>query len=174
LADCNFLTERAVRPERGRRRHLRKALGTIAICLGGAAVLLPIYRAEQKQAILTQRIAEARQATDETQRLRAEIGSFDEAARFLVTRKRATPPVSVILNEVAGVLPDDTWLMELQIALPTVQLSGASRSSSSLIGALEGSGFFQGTEFRSATMRDTRTGRENFAIGTRVRTEDVR
>jgi general secretion pathway protein L len=167
--DCDLHLDRAAPRTTARRRRLRLALGLVAVALGVYATILPIRRAERREAVLDQRVAAATRAVDAAQRLRRRIAASDAASRFLLDRKRTTPPLSVVLAALARILPDDTWVEELRIREHDVRLTGFSHASSSLIGLLEASPLFHDTRFAAPTTRDSQTGVENFSISTRIR-----
>lgn len=158
-------------PEKGARAASRSLL-CMVILLTCAAIYLPVALTERRADLLEEKFAERAHDAEEAARLKTEIAEIEGEAHFLVDRKRQSQTVCQALGEVAQVMPDDTWLVELQLNSGEIQLSGFSASASTLVAALEQSGRFSGTEFRSPVTRDPKTDRETFQIAARIGRKD--
>lgn len=169
VAACDILPGDAARGMPAGRPRPTIALWTLATGLAVTAAVLPIYRLQREVDALSAQVAGVRAAAADVQRLRAAIAASDQTARFLIERRQAAPRISQVLNDVARILPDDTWLRELRVTGTEVDLAGYSHASATLIGLLDRGGYFHGTEFRSPTMRDSKSGRETFQIATKIR-----
>jgi general secretion pathway protein L len=143
-------------------------LGGVAAVLMAIALYIPLHQAQTTAEALTKQFAETKTQAVEIARLRADTRSLREDGKFLIVRKHKSASVSELLDEVTRLLPNDTWLIELQVRGTEIQLTGESSSASALIGLLEQSRWFRGAAFRSPVMQDAAIGRERFQIGARI------
>ena len=143
-------------------------LAAAAAALAAVAVFLPIYQADQTADALAAELAAAKQQAGESLALQKEIDAEIQESGFLATRKRDAPAVSEVLYRLTRILPDDSWLTELQFANPDVQITGLAASASTILGLLDQSPGFTNATFRSSVMQDQRSGHEQFNIGVRV------
>ncbi len=150
------------------------ALATSAVLLAAGAVFIPLYRAHGLAETLANELRTAKQQADESLRLQKEIEAAVQESGFLIGRKRQSRPVSDILLALTHVLPDDTWLTELQISNAEVQLSGLSSSASTIIGLIAQTPSFANASFRSPVVQDQRSHREQFNISAKVVAEGPR
>jgi len=110
---------------------------------------------QQKEAQLSQQLQE-REALKE---LAAHVKDFE-------TR----PPLLEVLNELARLLPDDTWIRKLDFRTPDIlQLWGESGNALEVIKKLEESPYFLEVKILSSITKNPRTGKERFALRTKIR-----
>jgi general secretion pathway protein L len=158
-------------PARRLGRGLNVALGAAVLVLAAIAVYIPYQTSEVRTALLESQLAEVRKKSIELKRVTDEIAALREDGGFLVDRKRRAPNVSEILAAITKVMPDETWLVEFQLAAAELQLAGFSASASDLIGYLEHTPIFRNTAFRSPVTQDPASQRERFHIAARVVSE---
>jgi general secretion pathway protein L len=145
----------------------RLALGGLAAAaavLALVAVLLPLQRAHDKAAALAAALANTRRAAEESLKLQKEIDAEIQEGGFLEARKRQAPSVSQVLYTLTHLLPNDTYLTELEIANGEVRLTGYAASASTVLGLVDQSGRFANAAFRSPVVQDQRVQREEFNI----------
>lgn len=147
---------------------LTVVLAGAAAVLAVVAIYLPIATMQQEADELEGRLTAAKRSGTELAALQREIDAAREEESFLIDHKRQAPTVSEVLREATRVLPDDTWLSELQITGGEVQMTGSAASASSLIARLEGSRLFRDSNFRSPVTQDVKSDRERFQIGARL------
>lgn len=156
------------------RRRLRRAvlaiaaLFTVAAVGAGGWIGWQSWQRGREIETLQARIAAVRPAADEVGRLRQEIAGLSDSQRFLDDRRRSVPAVSIVLESVSRLLPDDVWLTDLSIADTALRAGGSATDASALIGVLEGSGRFADTRFLAPSTRDRETGRDRFSVGARI------
>jgi len=68
-------------------------------------------------------------------------------------RKLNERPVVEVLDELAGILPDDTYLTSIAIEKHVIHIEGISADVTNLPALLDGSNFFTGATFSAATKR---------------------
>jgi general secretion pathway protein L len=73
-----------------------------------------------------------------------------------------------LLAQLTKLLPDDTWLQQLQISEDTVEIYGSSNRAADLVPPLENSPYFTQVEFTSPITRDNKN-KEVFRIRMRLK-----
>lgn len=144
------------------------AMGAVIVLLAAGMLLTRLDAARDSRRALAEELAVARKDADAAVRLRDEIARTAEEGRFLVTRKRAQPAVSVLLYELTRLLPDDAWLSDLQIAGSDIQAIGSAASATAVIERLNRSPLFADAGFRSPVTRDPTADRESFDISMHI------
>jgi general secretion pathway protein L len=147
------------------------ALALLAVMLAGAAALVPLERSHRAVIELRANVAESKRLADESLRLQKEIDAEIQESGFLAARKRQVPSASEILLALTQMLPDDTWLSELEISAGEVRLTGFAESASSILGLIDQSPRFANAAFRSPVTQDQRSKRELFNIAAKVARE---
>ncbi len=145
-------------------------LAGLAVILACTALAIPLYRAHATAAALSLQLAEAKRQADESIRLQKEIEAEIQESGFLGMRKRQSASVSEALDALTRLLPDDTYLTEVEISNGDVQISGITASASTILGLLDQSQRFSDAVFRSPVIQDQRTSREQFNIGVKIAT----
>lgn len=156
LAEPDGRTVRMPLEDAGGDRPVSRA-GRIALAaVAGVALLLVaaygwqswrLARVEAEVAALAARSGAVLDAADRVAALR-------DRAFFAVERKREAPSPLVVMEALARLLPDGTWLTELRFDGETVQLVGLSDDSARLIPLMEESPHFAEAQYRSALIRD--------------------
>lgn len=144
-------------------------LSAVVVAMLLALVIVPLWHMRQVAVLLTQEVSAleraARDATDLQQR-------YDDLRRqvdFLVHRRSGRPYTVHVLDELARVLPDHTWVQSLEISGPAVTIHGSSRSASGLIEIIEASPVFEGVSFAAPVTKHPQTGADVFRISARLR-----
>ncbi|HKW55162.1 MAG TPA: PilN domain-containing protein [Stellaceae bacterium] len=170
----NLLPSRSpVARQRGHERTLVYALAAAAAALAVVAVYLPVHSMQRTADSLREQFEAAKKSAVAAAALQKEIDALRKDELFLVDRKRDRPTVSKLLLEATGILPDDTWLSEWQLAGSEMQLTGYAGSASALINLLEQSKIFHNTTFQSPVVQDSKSGRERFHVATQIAGEDA-
>jgi general secretion pathway protein L len=168
LADINLLPSE-YRPETdGSRAKLNLWLFTLIGVLSVTAVGIPLLQHRKTTIDLRQQAAEAQRQAEEVAQLREAMDHSLEAATFVVDKKRSEPVMVDILNELTGLIPDDTWIQLLELKGNEVRLQGESGAASALIGIIEASPLFEQASFRSPVTRIPTSGRERFNLTAKV------
>jgi general secretion pathway protein L len=145
-------------------RRLSLLLGALALLLGLGAIYVPVQRHEAALAELGARIDDARRQADEAARLRAERDRLAQANRFGAERKLRSLSVVQVIDDLTRLLPDDTWISDLQIVERDIHISGATQSASALVALLEQSQAFRNVRFRSPVTPTPAGDRERFHV----------
>jgi general secretion pathway protein L len=127
-----------------------------------AAILLSGYLSDQEEELGNQ-LSQRRAA------IRANSSANDRSpAATLRRRKLDAAPVVLVLDKLAAVLPDNTYVTELHLAENKVQIVGISADSSSLIPLIEQSPTFKNATFFAPTTNSASDRGERFHIEAQI------
>lgn len=143
-------------------------LAGLALALAAAVVLVPLWQAHREAAQLARMLADSRRRADESLKLAKEIDAEVQESGFLALEKRETPSPSELLDVLTRLLPDDTWLSEVEIAGGELRITGFTNSASTVLGLIDQSPRFANAAFRSPVTQDPRMRREQFNIAARI------
>jgi general secretion pathway protein L len=136
--------------------------------LGLAAVIIPFIRQEFALASLERQIAVGRAAAGEADSLRQEIDRLASSADFVDSERDKVGRPLVVLVAATRVLPDDTYLTEMELQKRKVTLSGRSAAAARLIGPLAADGTFRNPGFAAPVTRVEALHTELFTINAEV------
>jgi general secretion pathway protein L len=149
-------------------RYLNFVLGILSLVLLLGAIALPLINKLHVIEVLEARTQLATGKAEVIRRLQEEVKHLGTSSRFLVEKKQATPLVLEIVNEVTRILPDDTWINQLDIKEQEVQIQGQSTSAAALIPSIESSEILQNARFRSPVTKMPGSSTERFHISADV------
>ena len=125
-----------------------------------AALLLPIWHKRDEAIALIQLSDLAHQRASVSETLRTELERRISDYNFALERKYAFPGAVQVLDDVTRILPDDTWLTQLELhtmrgkdAQREMSLRGESANAGRLIALLEDSKLFTQAAPRSPTTK---------------------
>jgi general secretion pathway protein L len=157
-------------PERRvRRKNLRVrlnlALAGAAAVLLLTAMLLSLDNRESALAAMTVQVEKAQNDAKQVAQLRKTLDDTINSANFLSRKKRDTPLMVALLNELALRLPDDTYIERLNIDEKNkIELQGLSSDASKLIGLLSQSEMLINPSVQGTIQPDPRTKKDRFNI----------
>ena len=151
-----------------RGRGLTAVLGVVTAGLFVAAALAPLQTQRELLAEAEEALRLARSEAVKVDDLRRQASKSLQRSEFLIGRKRNTTSVSELLNEVTGLLPDDTWVVQFSRRDDQLTLSGFSAKASALIELLEQSDLLTDVRFRSPVNLDPRIQLERFNLSALV------
>lgn len=151
------------------RRALWPWLAALVVLLALAALALPIVIKREASIALLPWLDKARAAAEATDALRKEVDARLEAYNFAPQKKMQRPAVLVSLEELTRVLPDDTWVTQVDIKGTEVQIQGETGSSSKLVGLFEQSRLFTNASFRSPLTKGASPGTERYFLALEIR-----
>ena len=153
------------------RRPSSRLLRPLAVCcagLGLAAAAIPFVRQETALAALDREIAVSRAAATEADSLRQEIDRLSGSADFIESERDKAGRPLVVLAAATRVLPDDTYLTEMELRQRKVTLTGRSAGAARLIGPLAADGTFRNPGFAAPVTRLESLHSELFTINAEV------
>ena len=137
----------------------------LSLCLiwAGSALIHKRYRLFQVNrqiAHLTPEVREVETLLKEGRDLAKQLGTLS-----IINN---SPDKLVILKNLTQIIPDNTWLYNMQLNKQILEISGISQSASELIPLLEQSGWLQKTEFVSPIVTDANKN-EHFKIKAEIK-----
>jgi general secretion pathway protein L len=147
-----------------REGRLNCALALFALMLAVSAVAIPLQRQRATLDELDAKAAAARAQAEESLAIRDRLDELTRSTHLLVADKTRQPLVVQVLEELTRLVPDQAYLIQLELHDQTVELHGFAATASDLIRPLEESLLFKAPQFRSPVTRDRRGGAERFHI----------
>ncbi len=164
----NVLSGPAVNDDHIGTRYLNKFLCLLGLLLFGIAIALPFRELEHAITQAENSIKEARAGALEVNELRSKWEKTHERQNSLNKMIDDHRSVTMILDELTRLIPDDTWLSRLDFKGETIRLQGESSSATSLIRLIENSSSFSGTHFQSPVTSSATTDNDRFQIKTNI------
>lgn len=127
---------------------------------------IPIWSNKVYLDQLQQEVTKVGNIAREVRVLKKEVDDQLRELDFLLEKKRFEPVMIETLNELTSLIPDNSWLTNLQYKNRRLQIQGQSASASLLIETIESSRFFNNTSFVSPVTQDRKTNLERFQIAT--------
>jgi general secretion pathway protein L len=167
------------RPEMSRWRQWQMWVPLVAIAIATLVVIaLPIWQKRVHAIALAQLVEHARAQADASAALRDELERLAGDYNFALQRKYAFPAALQVVEDVTKILPDDTWLTQLEIkttargkdARREIVLRGESANAGRLVSLLEDSKVFEQAAPRSPTTKIQPGPGEIFDLGAQLKT----
>jgi general secretion pathway protein L len=163
--------------ETARERMVKHSLMGAVVLLLLVALLFPAWRTREAVIALHPLVGKAQadaQATDTLARdLERQVADYN----FLLTKKQGTPPTLAYVEEVSRLLPDNTWLQQLEIKMAgktrELQIIGETAPPSRLLELLEQSTLLQNAAPRGAFTRGQTPNSERFMIVAETRSRPL-
>ncbi len=159
------LLPKALQGSRSNRQQL-VARGRMLLSLLAVALLcwLPLYYQAQAISSLETEMEQPRIQAEKARAVNEQINALTQSQGFLERKRSSTVSNLMLLNELTEVLPDHTWISNLQVDDTSVRLQGESREASALISVLESTQYLRNVRFSSPVTLNARTTKERFAI----------
>lgn len=167
-AHFNLLPDVLRPPQSSFSRFSNIVLMALALVLFTTALALPLWQKRQQTIALFPVVNKARIAAQNADALHKELGQSVARHNFLLDKKRAAPPVTILLDEVTRLLPDDTWVQQFELKGRELQLVGETGSSSKLVGIIEQSNLLNEASFRSPLTKTQPGNFERFHLSAEV------
>lgn len=167
-AAINLLPSERRRPRRPTLQRLNLSLAGLACLLLIAALVLPLWRKARLEEHLQAEIATVQKEAQSVSALRRQLDELTRQAHFLAEAKATSPVAIQVLDELTRLLPDGTWLYQLEINGKEVVMQGESPASSAIIGLIEASPLFRNVTYRSPVTQNRTTGAERFNLAVEV------
>ncbi len=159
--------------ESGGDRWLVPGLAMLVVALLAVALLLPVYNQRAAVVALLPQVAKAKQEAEAADVIARQLERHVADYNFMMTRKQGTWPVLAYVEEVSRLLPDNTWVQQLDVKTSgrtrEVQVTGETASSSKLIEVLEQSTILQNAASKGTVTRGSTPGAERFVIAAESR-----
>lgn len=144
-------------------------LAGLVVLLALAAMAAPVLIKRQAVVQLLPWLDKGRTAAEATDTLRRNLETKVDEHNFLLEKRQQLPPVIMALEELTRILPDDTWVQQLDIKGKELQIQGETASSVRLIGLFEQSAIFHDASFRSSLTKGQSSGTERYQLALQLR-----
>lgn len=159
--------------ESARERMAQRALLFAVAVLVILVLVLPAWQKRETVKALLPMVARERQEAESTDAIARELEKQVGDHNFLLARKYGTYPVLALIEEVSRLLPDNTWVQQLDVKTVgkarEVQVAGETSSSSRLIEVLEQSSLLRNATPRGTITHGSMPNTERFVIAAEVR-----
>ncbi|MEO7952811.1 MAG: PilN domain-containing protein [Polaromonas sp.] len=150
-------------------RGINPWLAGLAGVLALAAMAAPLLIKREAAVQLLPWLDKGKTAAEAADSLRRDLEARVDEHNYLLEKRQLLPPVIVALEELTRVLPDDTWVQQLDIKGKELQIQGETASSVRLIGLFEQSGTFYDASFRSPLTKGQTIGAERYQLALQMR-----
>jgi general secretion pathway protein L len=147
---------------------LLKPLAVCCAVLALAAIVTPFVRQSTAMSELDQSVAVGRAAAAEADMLHREIKRLAGSADLVGMEREKVGQALAVLAAATRVLPDDSYLTELQLQQRKLTISGRSAAAARLIGAMSADDEFHNPAFAAPVTRIEALRQEIFTIVTEV------
>lgn len=160
----------ALRPKPGRRRlQWHVAAFFLAMLLLATALAIPIWQKREVAILMNDQMLNAKAAARITSNLREQLDKLVFERNFLHDKKATVPSPLLVLEDLSRLLPDDTYLQQLDINGKDLQIQGETASASRIIEVMEQSPFFKNESFKSPLTKIPGTSSERFHIAADIK-----
>ncbi len=146
------------------RKTLNIGLAGLFVVLLTLALVVPVILHNQTIHSLEEKVNQTRAVAQRINKIKQQAQKLEQQARFVLDKKKATPPLITIMEELSQRLPQDTWLTGLQYRKGQVNIDGKSPAASKLVELLEASPYLKNVHFVSPITQDRSSGLERFRI----------
>lgn len=150
-------------------RGINLGLLLLTLALAITALAIPIWQKRQASMALLPIVDRAKQQATATDALRRELDKLTAEYNFMPDKKQEVPPLVVLLDELSRLLPDDTWVQQLNLKGKELQIQGETASSSKLIALLENSSVLHNANFRSPLTKGSTPNSERYQLAAEVK-----
>lgn len=169
-APWNLLPDGLRQNSKGARQpRLNTALTAGVAVLLCAALALPIWQKRETALALHPLLEKAREQAEAAENLRLQLEALMAEYNYLLDKKRESPPVVAVLEDVTRILPDDTWVQQFELKGKEMRIHGETASSSKLAGLFEQAQTLHDASFRAPLTKGQGTNSERFQLAAETR-----
>jgi general secretion pathway protein L len=167
-ASFNFLRPARARSHGPIWRGITACAALAFMLLLAGAVYLPIKLKQDALQASEVRLTRARAEAAESSRLKERLDELLEQSGFVLRQKHALTNVTELIDEVTRLLPDDTWLLQLDLKGDALELTGFAAKPSALIEVIERSPLLTNAHFTSPVTPDPKLEVDRFKLSASV------
>ncbi|OGT05344.1 MAG: hypothetical protein A2Z65_01395 [Gallionellales bacterium RIFCSPLOWO2_02_58_13] len=149
--------------------YLNTALAAGAAILFCVALALPIWQKRATVLALHPLLGQAHEQAEAAETLRRQLEALIAEYNYLIDKKRESPPVVAVLDDITRILPDDTWVQQFELKGNEVQIYGETASSSKLAGLFEQSKTLHDASFRAPLTKGQAANSERFQLAAEIK-----
>lgn len=171
VANCekiNLLPKRYVTSKSGKAYWLNilLALSFLTLLIGSFGKAFYAQQSEIER--LKKDISSLSEEVEKVRDTKTNIKSILDKTAHIVELKNQSVSALTALNEISEITPKTTWLNRFDFNEGAVTLKGYTQDSSNLVNKIDASLLFEGTGFTSPTLKDRRTGLDQFQLSTEI------
>ena len=151
---------------------LYAAMAGVTLALFAVMLAIPIWKKRETAIALQPMLAQSQQQANAVDALKQEQERLLAEYNFPVEHKLSTPSKVALLDEVTRILPDNTWLQQLDFHGMEVSMQGNTNSSAKLIGLFEQSALLENANFKSPLAK-VQGSEERFQLTVEVKPIDL-
>jgi general secretion pathway protein L len=136
-----------------------------------AVMVAPLLVKREAVVQLLPWVQKGKVAAEAADGLRGQLEARVEQHNFLLEKKRAAAPMVIALEELTRVLPDDTWVLQLDVKGKEMVILGESSSAVKLIGLFEQSPILREASFRAPLTKGQSPGIERYQLAVQIQPE---
>ena len=144
-------------------------VAALVVLLALAAMAMPLVIKREAVVQMLPWLEKGKTAAEAADTLRRNLETKIDEHNYLLEKRQALPPVIVALEELTRILPDDTWVQQLDIKGKELQIQGETASSVRLIGLFEQSAPFHDASYRSPLTKGQVAGSERYQLALQMR-----
>ncbi|MFK8068602.1 MAG: PilN domain-containing protein [Gammaproteobacteria bacterium] len=169
-ADYGINIHEKVAPEEEHKttRYINFALLLLMFLLGLITLVLPFKHLDNALKNTEQEIEVSRKEALEINNLKAVWEKSLQKQNLISDKINSRESITVILDELTKIIPDNSWLNRLQLRADTIKLHGESATATDLIGLIEQSDYFSDARFQSPVTNNVSTGNDRFQITAKI------
>lgn len=173
VGDCLNLLPPKLRPKLSRARYwIYAAMAGLTLVLFVTLLAIPIWKKREAAIALQPALAQAQQQADAVGALKQEQERLQAEYNFPIEHKLATPAKVVLLDEITRILPNNTWLQQLDVHGLEVSMQGNTNASAKLVGLFEQSALLENASFKSSLVK-IQGSEERFQLAAVVKVVDT-
>lgn len=165
----NLLPEELRNDKNMRMSRLNAMLAAGAMALLFFALALPIWQKREFTLSLRPLLDEAHKKAQVADGLRNQLEPMMAEHNYLLDKKRESPPVVAVLEDVTHILPNDTWVQQFDLKGKEMLIQGETASSSKLIGLFEQAKTLHDASFRAPLTKGQDANSERFQLAAETR-----
>jgi general secretion pathway protein L len=137
------------------------------------SLILPIWNKSKFIEKLQPELDKYSTSAEQIISLRKQVEKAENEALFLVEKKQASVLMLEVIDELTQIIPDDTWVNQVDVNDGEVHVHGESVSSASLLPIMESSHLFSSAQFRSPVTQNRRNNTERFHLSAKIKQEQT-
>lgn len=143
---------------------INRWLAGLLMMLALAAMAAPLLIKREAIVQLLPWLEKGKTAAEITDALKRDLEARVDEHNYLLKKRQTLVPATIALEDLTRVLPDDTWVQQLDIKGNEMVIQGETASSVRLIGLFEQSGTFYDASFRSPLTKGQASGTERYQL----------
>ena len=155
--------------------HMRKTSAfflVVNIVLAVAVITLPLVLEQNRLDGLHARLDQLRGGVEHYDDIYGDMENLKTQRDLLASQIDMRVSALQLLEALTDQLPDDTWIMRLELQERALHLQGYSSKATALVSVLESSPMFDNPRFSSPVIRDEAMGKDRFHLSVEITAEE--